>query len=336
MPLREMAVPKRPTLCRPKRPVTMPVAGQESAPRNGLSGRFSRGAPRAELCDGALQPLLRRFELSDELRVQIAPRVDGLDQRRPRGNGPVDRRAGADGAVLQPRDLLGLGFERLALGGERGQRPLVLLHALPIEPIHRGRRAVGTADRLQVVEIEQQPPVAGASQLVQLDEAGLDIRTFGVRGVSKRRRTGDRRGQLRLRPAQGDLDRREILGLQLALDLERAELDEQGLLLRGQRLGFALQRADPVGDALGDRVGARAIGRRRLREEAQGSPPSSGRRGRPERRDQKSGLPSMSPGIGRPKYFSTVGAMSMMDRPDAPRRAIGRLEISTPAVVAAS
>jgi hypothetical protein len=43
--------------------------------------------------------------------------------------------------------------------------------------------------------------------------------------------------------------------------------------------------------------------------------------------------------MGRPKCFRTVGAMSTMDRADTPkvsRRATGRLEIKTPAVVAAS
>ena len=266
MPLREMAVPNRPTTLPAEAPGDdaggRPGERPPERPQREVHARAPPGpscvtALCSRCCAASSSPMSCAFRSRrasmDSTSAVLAATARSI------------ARAGADGAVLQPRDLLGLGFERLALGGERGQRPLVLLHPLPIEPVHRGRRAVGTADRLQVVEIEQQPPVAGASQLVQLDEAGLDIRTFGVRGVSKRRRTGDRRGQLRLRPAQGGLDRREILGLQLALDLELAELDEQCLLLRGQRLGFALQRADPVGDALGDRVGARAIGRRRLR-----------------------------------------------------------------------
>ena len=50
-------------------------------------------------------------------------------------------------------------------------------------------------------------------------------------------------------------------------------------------------------------------------------------------RTYQSGLPSIYPGTGNPKYCNTVGAMSMID---GSLVLIGRLVISTPAVVAKS
>ena len=40
-----------------------------------------------------LQPLLRNLQLAGQLRVQVAPRVDLLDERRPGGHRPLRRRA---------------------------------------------------------------------------------------------------------------------------------------------------------------------------------------------------------------------------------------------------
>ena len=66
-------------------------------------------------------------------------------------------------------------------------RPVVLLHAIAIDAAERRGGAVGAADFAQVVDVEQQPPVAGAPQLVDLHQPRLDVGPLLV-GLALQRR----------------------------------------------------------------------------------------------------------------------------------------------------
>jgi hypothetical protein len=48
-----------------------------------------------------------------------------------------------------------------------------------------------------------------------------------------------------------------LLGFQIALDLELAQIADERALLIGQPIGFALKGPDAIGDALALRVGRR-------------------------------------------------------------------------------
>ena len=69
----------------------------------------------------------------------------------------------------------------------------MLVDPLPIDLVHRRCGPVGAADRLQVVDVEQQFPVAGPSHFVQVDKAGFDDGALGVGGAAECRRASHRR-----------------------------------------------------------------------------------------------------------------------------------------------
>ena len=177
---------------------------------------------------------------------------------RPALHRAIERRARLRRLPLERRQLLRSRPEASALLGERVERPLVRLDALAIEMRHRRGGAVDTAERAQVVDVEEQPPVAGPSELVEMDEARLDVRPVGVGDLAQR--VGTRRGlvQLPRRLLLLLVDRRELFDLDLPLELELPQLDEQLALLGDERLGFALQRADALAGAFGRRLRRRA------------------------------------------------------------------------------
>ncbi len=115
---------------------------------------------------------------------------------------------------------------------------------LAIEVRHGGGRAIHASERPHVVDIEEQPPVARAPELVELHQARLDVGPIRVgdepQCVGARGRVFDLvRGFLLL-----PLDVGDLFDFDLPLELELAQLDEQLAFLRHQRFGLALERAD--------------------------------------------------------------------------------------------
>jgi len=268
MPLRAMPVPA-PEPCRDHaagRP------GEGSAERPDRQGHADRAAAAAELRDGGLQALLRRLELAGQLRVEVAPRVDGFHEGGPRGHDPLDARPRGQCPLLERRRLARVRLQLLPFPRDRLERAAVLLHAVAIDPRQRRGRAVRPPDRPHVLHIQKQPPVAGASHLVQLDQPGLDVRALDVGTRAQFRRPGDGGVERRARRPEVGLDADELLRLHLPVDLQRAELDEQRLLLRGERVRFAAEGAQPFVGAPRRGVHTGALlrrGGRRLRRERQ-------------------------------------------------------------------
>ncbi len=135
-----------------------------------------------------------------------------------------------------------------------------------------------------------------------------------------------------------------LLGLDLAVEFELAQIAEERAFLRRELIGFALQGLDALCRARGERLGPRAIGRlRREREperrddDCDDGPADAGHRSRRRADRRVGGQPDVRKsvchrcptGSETPKYFNTVGAMSMIRV--VPART-GRLEISVPAV----
>src|SRR5207237_1057777 len=204
----------------------------------------SRRSPRGHLLDLRLQPLLRFLELARDLCVQISPRIDGGDARRTRADGALDRRARIARARLQSPQLGDAGFERLALARERRHGAAVFFDAVAIDPSERRRRAVRASQLPQIVDVEQQPPVARAAHLVQLHEARFDVGTLPIRLPLQRLRARGRRVELTLNAAGLRLDRGELFRFDLSIQFELAELNEQRLLLRSERFRLALERRE--------------------------------------------------------------------------------------------
>ena len=122
----------------------------------------------------------------------------------------------------------------------------MFLHAIAIDPSQRGGCPVGAPHFAQVVDVEQQPPVAGAPHLVQLHHAGLDVRPLPFRFALQPLRLRAGRGQLLLHVARIALNLRELFDLDRAIDFELAQFGEHAALLLRQRLGLALQRRQPL------------------------------------------------------------------------------------------
>src|SRR5262245_64766825 len=116
---------------------------------------------------------------------------------------------------------------------------------------HRRRVAIHASERANVLDVEQQPPVPGTSELVELHEARLDVGAIRVRDQPQRIRARGGVLELPRRVLLLTLDVRDFLDLDLAFELELPQLDEELALLRDERFGLALQRADALGGALG-------------------------------------------------------------------------------------
>ena len=236
---------------------------------------------------------------------------------------------------LEPGELSGARLQFGAFPLERLERLLMLLHAIAVQTGECGGGSIRATHRLEVIDVEQQTPVPCPPHLVQPDETLLDLRLLRLGRGAKRGLAGVRLRQLLLRGFDVLVDRRELLGLHLALDFELPQLIQKRFLPGRQRLRFALERRQPVSDSLRDRFPLRG----RLRVPDTGGVKGSDRTSQQhERREVRSGahqsdFPSMEPGTGTPKYFRTVGAMSMID---GSLVLIGLLAIRTPAVVAKS
>ena len=163
---------------------------------------------------------------------------------------------------MQSPQLGDAGFERLALARERRHGAAVFFDAVAIDPSERRRRAVRASQLPQIVDVEQQPPVARAAHLVQLHEARFDVGTLPIRLPLQRLRARGRRVELTLNAAGLRLDRGELFRFDLSIQFELAELNEQRLLLRSERFRLTLERRETIRRALRQGFGLGAVGRR--------------------------------------------------------------------------
>ena len=277
MPLRWMAVPKRLLVCRPKRELIGPRAGQGSAPWNGRKGSDVSSSWAIDVC--------RRFCAASSSLVHCACRSR---RRSIEATSSSRLRTARSSAVLRLRrlrfeadQLLRPRLERRLLLRQRVERSLIALDALAIDLGHGRDGAVDVAERSHVLDVEQQSPVAGASQLVDLHQPRLDVGPVGLRDELQRVGARLRIFELARGLAALALDRSHFLDLDLPFELELPQLDEQLALFGDERLGLALQLLDAFGGALGRRLrsprGRLAADRHDGRREQADRPPGAAR-----------------------------------------------------------
>ncbi len=146
----------------------------------------------------------------------------------------------------------------------------MLLDAIAVEGVQRRRGPVHAAERLDVLDVEQQPPVSRAPHLVETHEPLIDVRLLALRRLLERGRPFAGLGETRFDRLQLALDRVQLLGLDLPVDFEAAEIVEDRLLLLREIVRFAAERGEAVGDAPGERIvlSSRRDGERDRRDEA--------------------------------------------------------------------
>ena len=217
--------------------------------RRGTAGAAARPASAArraggEIAQRRLQLLLRGLQLARELRVQIAPAVDVADEVAARLRGALRRRpARFRAAARERRELRAPRLERRArrLRARRACAACVG-DAIAIELGERGDRARRLAEAPQVGRREQQAQIARLAELVDLDEprrsSGAAARADACSVVHPRRWSASSSVCTCAASASTLL---ELLGLDLPLDLELAQVAEQRALLatRGDRLRAA-------------------------------------------------------------------------------------------------
>ena len=224
-------------------------------------GRLDGRSAGREIAQRCLQFLLRGLELARQLRVQIALPVDIADEVGARLRGALRGGLRLFGGGAKRGEFRAAGLERLAFLLELGEGCGVRRDAIAIELGERGDGAGGLAEAAQVGGGEQEPEVARLAELVDLDQPLLQLGELGPRRGLKR--VHARRG-----PVELGLDLRgvgveslELLGLELALDLEPAEVAEQRALLGREAVGFALQRLEAFAGAPRERLGPRPLHR---------------------------------------------------------------------------
>ena len=136
-------------------------------------------------------------------------------------------------------------------------------HPLTVERGERGDRAVGPPHVAGIVDAEQQPEIAAASQLVDLTQArGQAGHLRGLRTFEGLQMRVGRR-QFRGGGRQPRLGLLLLFEPDVPLDLEPAQLHQQRLFRREQLLGLGLKGAQPLGGAaLGFLGGRPAAGNR--------------------------------------------------------------------------
>ena len=241
-----------------KAPLRRPFKGApERRERNddGIDGSSGRGAG-----DLLLHALISHLQLTGELCVQVAARVDLSDQRPARRHRAIRR----DARLLRFRRPR---FERAQLGLERRALGPQLLHraAMFFEPglvdAHEGsdgaRRPAQVADGSAA---EQQGRIPRASALVDVHELRFHVGQLRESPLLECVEPGSGVANGRFAAGHRVLRLTQALHLYLAFDFEGAELAEQRTGLAGQRVGLGLERPDPFVDPLRLRVASRAIG----------------------------------------------------------------------------
>ena len=150
--------------------------------------------------------------------------------------------------------------ERRARRRELVERVLMRRDAIAIELGERGGRARRLPEAADVGGGEQQPRVSRLPELVHFDEPRLEIRPRRVVfPLQLRQSLGDGRPfGLDLRALGIELPK--LLDLDLPFELQLAQVAEQRPFLRGELVGFAVQRLHALARAGGERFGAGAVG----------------------------------------------------------------------------
>ena len=150
--------------------------------------------------------------------------------------------------------------ERRARRRELLERPLMRCDAVAIELRQRGSRARRLAEAAHVGGGEQQPRVSRLSELVHFDEPGFEIRTRRdrLRPAASSSCLGDGR-QLALDLCGVGVELPKLFDLDLPLELQFAQIAEQRPFLRGELIGFPVQRLHALARPRGERLGAGAV-----------------------------------------------------------------------------
>ena len=158
-------------------------------------------------------------------------------------------------------------FERGARPLQLRQRALARGHAIGVQLRQRAQDARGLSDLADVGGGQQEPEVTALSHLVDVDEPGAQLRAARGFLLLEVVHPLPVRGELagNLRAVRGELP--ELFGLDLTIDFQLSQIAEQRALVGRETVGFLLQRLQPIGRALRQRLGARAVGRLRLQRE---------------------------------------------------------------------
>jgi len=124
---------------------------------------------------------------------------------------------------------------------ERGDILPVLLESIAIDASECRCRSIRAAQLTQAVDVQQHAPVAEPTEFVHLHEPRFDVGPLRFHLRRERRRSGFGVGELRLYLRGLVIDFREVLGLDLAVELQFAKFDEKRPLLRRQRVGLTLE-----------------------------------------------------------------------------------------------
>jgi putative holliday junction resolvase len=226
--------------------------------------RQGRGC-RLEVRERGLEPLLRGKQFAGELGVQVAARIDVAHERG----------AGVDRLLRGCLRLLRGGLSRLdlqlALARRHTRRTqlrepaLMVGHAQPVLLGERGHQSDGLSKLPHVAGGQEQARILSATQLVQRDDAGLQI---GERGpgllaefchlLVNRRQFGRRDASL----GPGAL---EFGSAYLPLDLQPTKVAKQRPFLGRQAVRFIVQCLEPVCGAPGQRFRTLALGLLRVK-----------------------------------------------------------------------
>jgi hypothetical protein len=165
----------------------------------------------------------------------------------------------------------------------------------------------------RVARRQQQPEIRIRSELVEIDDPRAEVRTLRGVVVFERRRPRRCLLELALHVRDVGVDLFQLLGIELPFDFELPEIAEDSALFARQAISFALQRLQPLRRTPRECLRACAIGL--LSKASINTKDTKGTKGTQKELSQaiqKIGFPSMSLGIVTPKYFRTVGAMSMI------------------------
>ena len=108
---------------------------------------------------------MRLLQLGHELRGEVAPLVEIVDQAVARRHRRIDRGARARGGTLQGHHGAALLLELVERSALRSQRPPMRFHAHAIELGDRRHPARHAADRAQIIGGEQELDIAGTAAL---------------------------------------------------------------------------------------------------------------------------------------------------------------------------
>ena len=189
-----------------------------------------------------MQPASRDLQLTRELRGEVLPRVDRLDELGLRGDGAIQGAACPPRLRLQRDHLIALRCQRGVRHLQRRQGGAVLLDHSAVALRQHGDCLIGAHDGVEIRQVQQQAQVSGASQLVQLTQARVHLWSLRAGRTLELDAPGFDLGQCVRRLLEVALDLVELLGLHPTFELEPPQIAEQRSLARGQLSGFPLQR----------------------------------------------------------------------------------------------